>query len=313
MPRCFYFEVRSVTLMVVIKNRNETMNPQEQFNPQQPQAPTQPVAPGPVVIGPSQAQQSAPIQPQPMAAAPLFAPDTHAPGMPVSGAAGQPFGSQPFQSQPPMGAKSNKKMFIIAGAVVLVLVVGGVVALSGGKEKSSTSSTPSPSSSSATPAATQEDKKEEPAATATTTPINKVLTGDLGLTITATKMTRNFQQKDFAADEPDQEAIVLDFTATSSDGYSLVISKSDFKLVTPDGKEYGYAFVLRDTELTAAGLTPWPGGAVKKGAPVSGVVAFGVPKNSPSLTLRYKQDEIKVIGANARTIPAKNIDVPLFP
>jgi Domain of unknown function (DUF4352) len=300
--------------MVVIKNRNEAMNPQEQFNPQQPQAPTQPVAPGPVVIGPTQAQQPAPIQPQPMAAAPLFAPDTHAPSMPVSGATGQPFGSQPFQPQPPMGAKSNKKMFIIAGAVVLVLIVGGVVALSGGKEKTTTSTTPSSTTpASSVPATDDITKKEEPAATAVTTPINRVLVGDLGLIISATKMTRNFQQKDFASANPDQEAIVLNLTATSNEGYSLVVSATSFRLVTPDGKEYRTASVLRDTELKAAGLTPWPGGSAKKGIPITGDMAFGVPKNSTSLILRYKQDEIKVIGANARTIPAKNIDIPLLP
>ncbi len=294
------------------------------MNPEQPNNPTDPslqpqVNPGQVT---QPGAQPATISAQPVAVPP---PQPFTPPPPQSVATEQqPTVTQPqlisqqpanFVAQPaagttgaPPASPKSKKKLVIAGIVVLVVLVlaGSAFALT--QKKDASSSNPQKAADSHTPTEHASDsaddkvKEEEPAAQ-TELAINKLVGGDLGNTVTVTKMVRNFSDSDL---ESDEEGVLVEVKVETDGSYTGTPGESSFRLII-DGEEYRTAYLIGDTDMTKAGFTPFGSQSAKKGAPAVGYLSFAIPKSTKAITFRYHRAETKILGGEK--LPAKDFDV----
>lgn len=265
------------------------MSPQDPSMPSllpenQPVAPTQPPQP---IISQPQLPPVAPVQPVTTPPA-SFNPDAYFP---------------PHSSTSP---SSSKRLLVFAGvAVVLILLAGGALLALGSKTKTPKSATNAyqPITSGST-----EKTPTKPAAALTKTPLNKLAATDLGYTVLASELVRNYPAEH---SESGQETVFVKVTISDNGSKYTGASpySTDFRLVS-GANVYSAGYIVSHQEATAAGYPPLPTEAAAPGKPVTGYLNFDVPTGTSNLTLRYIQRASKVLNSS-ESIPAKNYDIEL--
>ncbi|MCA9332815.1 DUF4352 domain-containing protein [Candidatus Saccharibacteria bacterium] len=229
---------------------------------------------------------------------------------PVNTTMPQPTASPNPVQQPVVNHKQgkSKKPLIIAGVVIFVIVLGGLAyALTNNKDsKSSSSTSPSIDSVDSLPENDVDQEAEEEAAEKSEVVVNKVVGGDLGKTVTVTKVVRNFPDEDI---EAGNEGVLVEVKVETDGTYTGTPGESSFRLVI-DGEEYRTAYLINDDDITKGGYTPYGNPSAKKDQPVSGFLAFEIPKNSSNVSFRYHRGETKILGGDK--LDAKDFDIVIF-
>ncbi len=270
-------------------------------DPIEPQVPSTPTQPSPTNLDPPVDPQTDPsVSPDPTLPQqqPAFDPFTPPPKQPS-------FNDSPIITPPP--ANNKKKIIMIVGGVILLaLIAGAIFALT------SKSDPVSEDSSYLTDQEITPDEdviiKETPDPEKTEIALaSKAVTNEQGFTVTATKLVRNLPTEN---KDDDEEVIVLGVSVSTDGTYTGGPGAGDLRILNDVSKEFIKTYTISEKELTDLGYPPLPSfDSPEVGSPNVGYVAFAIPKDSKSLTLRLKQSETRIIGGG--TIAAKDFDIKL--
>ncbi len=210
-----------------------------------------------------------------------------------------------------MTKNKNQMGFAHIGLILLaffvIAAIGGVgyYTLQKSKDKSST---PKRNDTSA-PTATSDTKETESntAAAMQEIPVNKSVNNGYGFTITVNKAIRNFQDDDLEANE---EGVLVEVTIEADGTYTGTPGKSSFRILADGGSEIKTAYLITGSDLDKAGYTPLPFKSATKGQPVTGFVAYAVPKGSKTLVFRYTRPVSKILGGSS--VPEKSFDIKIL-
>lgn len=211
------------------------------------------------------------------------------------------------QTQTAIGKNQGKfnKLLIIGAVVVLVVIVTGV-AYSAISKKSPKTELSGGQSTTTVPQETPEQKPAEEKAEKSEVAVNKVVGGDLGKTVTVTKIVRNFPDDDI---KDGNEGVLVEVRVETDGTYTGTPGRSDFRLVI-DGKEYRIAYLITGDDITKGGYLPYDLPTAKKGQPAVGYLAFEIPTKSSNVTFRYHRGETKILGGEK--LAAKDFDTVIF-